>query len=349
MKFYVTLTWSDTTAERLRQQGVSIPWPESTEVKVPCERPPLKIEDISYWIESKVESIYYRQMQGQDEGQAQITSIRAPNGNELPWGAWTEPASRHLKDGDAIVVGCEFAASSMFRAQEPSYTDEDLDRIRADLRFDNNDRVVCFIGPRWVSGLVVGTAVVDEGEVLPYLVKTDPLPGLPGRTISVPMDSDRICVQEVCFNPKTELHLVQAAAQVLKESARPKLRFAVGDKVVVRVRNSAEDGLENWVSGTVSSVWPKIGGEAKWQIGDMTGSFPDAVPYRVDLAGGKWVFCHKDHFTLVRREGLQPQTRTKHISKRMEVVEAADGSTEKIDHQTERRKRVSKNLEGDSD
>merc|ERR1712039_635837 len=105
--------------------------------------------------------------------------------------------------------------------------------------------------------------------------------------------------------------------------------------VCVRIRNSTEDALEQWIAGTVSSTWPKLGGQLKWEVGDVIGEFPDTVPYRVDFSNGHWVYCHRDHFTLIRREGMQPQTRVKGISKRMEVVQVADGSKQQVDHQTE--------------
>jgi len=346
IKLRVALSWSPPTLAGFRQLGIGIPWPESELLTIQCPEPPLTIEDLSCWIESRVEGIYERVMQGKDRGQAQVVAIRGRKPGELAWGDHVE---QHLKDGDTIYASVDFASQAIFGAMQPEFTDEDLARVRAGLRFGLNDRVLCFIGPRWIAGHIVGTAVPEEGDVLPYLVKTDPVPGLASRTISVPMDSDEICTQEVCFNPSAQLHLVQAAAQVVKESARGKLRFAVGDKVVVRLRSSAEDGLENWVSGAVGALWPKIGGAKTWEIGDDRGEFPDAVPYKVVLSSGSWVYCHRDHFTLIRREGLQPRTRCRGISKRMEVVKAADGTAEKIDHQTERRKRITIAAESSDD
>jgi len=327
------------TAERFGPSGFNIPWAETQPREIRCSEPPLTIEDIAAWIEARVEGIYFQQTGGEDRGQAQVQQIRRAGSSRsrtLPWG---DHADQYLRDGDTIVIGCAFVTEWMAASRQPKFTEEELQVYRSMLRFGLNDRVLCYCGPRWLSGLVVGTAVPEEKTLLPYLVKTDPLPGLPSRTISVPSDRDDVCVQEVCFDPKTQLELVQAAAQAVKESARPKLRFAVGDRVVVRVRNSAEDALEQWLPGAVCSTWPQLGGERKWELGDVAGEFPDAVPYQVDLGSAGLVYCHRDHFTLIRREGMQPQTRVKGISKRMEVVTAADGSREQVDHQTERRKR----------
>lgn len=333
--------WSPQTARLFGPQSFNIPWNETQLVKIDCREPPMTMQDIGTWIETRVLMLYYQMTYGQDTGQAQVVSIqKLGSQNSLPL---DEHAAQYLKDGDAIVVECQLSTLWW-----PQIIDRDLDQVRANLRFALNDRVVCNCGPRWFSGHVVGTAVVDDDEILPYLVKTDPLPGVPGRTISVPEDDDEICVQDVCFDPKTQLHLVMTAAQDVPESSRPQLRFAIGDAVVVRVRNSAEDGLEQWLPGKVGATWPKFERRPKrWNIAGVTGEFPDTVPYKVDLRDGRWLYCHRDHFTLIRREGMQPHTRVKGASKRMEVIKAEDGSIEQVDHQTERRK-VMKNIE-DSD
>merc|ERR1711966_89952 len=120
--------------------------------------------------------------------------------------------------------------------------------MRKRFRFSLNDRVCCYCGPRWLSGQVVGAAV--------------------------PQDSEDICVQEVCFDPDSEMHLVNAASQSVSESSKPKLRFAVGDKIMCRVSSSPEDAddLEKWVPGTISEIWPKIPGELEWTLGDKSGT-----------------------------------------------------------------------------
>jgi len=236
--------------------------------------------------------------------------------------------------------------------QEPQDTERELGELRERLRFGLNDRLLCNLGPRWLSGVVVGTAVPDpeeEGEILPYLVKTDPLPGLPGRTISVPCDEEDTCTLEVCFDPASSLQLglIKAAAAVLKEGSKPKLRFAVGESVVCRINNDPKDGLERWVPGMIDKLWPILPGEKTWDMFGVSGEYADSVPYEVALTSGRRVFCHRDDYTLIRREGLQPQTRVKGISKRMEVRSNEDGSKETIDHVTERRKVVI--AESDSD
>lgn len=149
-------------------------------------------------------------------------------------------------------------------------------------------------------------------------------------------------MQEVCFDPKTQMHFTRTAAQELQEGkAKPTLRFAVADKVAVRVRSDQTTGLERWVEGVVEELWPKLGKTPeKWEIAGVTGAFPNTVPYKVKLSTGGFVYCTRDNFTLIRREGLKPKTLAWGISKRMEVAQAADGSWEKIDHQTEKRRKV---------
>merc|ERR1712032_423716 len=198
----------------------------------------------------------------------------------------------------------------------------------------------CYCGPRWLSGHIVGTAVPDDDGILPYLVKTDPLPGVPTRTISVPQDDDEICRQEVCFDPYSELHLMKAAAAPAPEAGKRNTRFTVGDEVVCRIRNRPDDKLEQWVPGKVSETWAKVPGEQKWEIGGVSGDYPDAVAYKVDLSPSGWIYYHRDDYTLIRRKGLEPQTRVKGVSKRMEVRVAKDGSKTRFDHATERGKRL---------
>lgn len=234
--------------------------------------------------------------------------------------------------------------------QQPDPTEEEIEEFREKLRFSLNDRVLCNCGARWLSGLIVGSAVPGDDEILPYLVKTDARPGLPANTISVPFDEDEVCIQEVCFEPSSlpQLRLIKAATAATNAEKRPKLRFSTGDSVFCRIRN-AKDGSEQWVPGIVDMVWADIPGESTWEMEDLSGEYADAVPYKVALASGRIIFCHRDDHTLIRREGLQPQTRGKGISKRMEVRIREDGSKEVIDHVTERRKILSDTVESDSD
>jgi hypothetical protein len=337
-KMNLRVRWTRKTYALIGPKGLNIRLPLSTrgQVSFSCAKPLLTIQDIARSIEEGLEDSYKQQKHS--KGQAQVHGIcRVDNygysGQYLPWG---DRADKHLWDGDQILVEC------LFVAQPPS--EAELDNIRSNLRFSLNDRVVCNCGTRWLSGHVVGTAFWDDDGLTPYLVKTDPIPGVPCRTIGVPVDEDNTCVQEVCFNPITQLNLVKAAAQQIAQT-KPKLRFNVGDQVAVRIHNNTEDGLEQWVKGTINSIWCKLGGQ--WWLGDQSGNFPEYVPYKVDLINGTWVFCHRDHFTLIRRDGFQPQTRVKGISKRLEIVQAIDGSKEQIDHQTERRKAFIDDFEDD--
>jgi len=340
------IQWSERAAKSFGPNGYGIPWSPQEALEIKCPQPPLTIEDIAYWIEARIEGLYYAMTKGKDQGQCQVCKLKF-NGLELPWGDY---AGQHLKNGDTLVVDAQMATASAARQREEQWdepSEEELKKIRAALRFDLNDRVICFCGPRWFSGHVVGSAVPNEGDVLPYLVKTDALPGVESRTISVPMDRDDLCTQEICWAPH-QVHLVKAATQLVKEAARPKLRFAAGDKVVVRISNSKADGLEQWVDGKVAEQWPKLSGETKWEVGDVVGEYASHTPYRVQLADGKFVYCHCDNFTLIRREGLQAQERSKGVSKRLEVRRAKDGGKEKFDHLTERSKRMLEAI-GESD
>jgi len=342
----VYVQWSEQTVALFKAQQMRIGWTDKELMTIRCPEPPLSVEDMATWIESRVEGLYEKQTQGEDRAQVQIRWIKKEGANEqMPWG---DDARKYLSDGDKIVVDAMAMLESMAMRRGPRLTEEQLEKVRKMLRFGLNDRVLCYCGPRWLSGHVVGTAVEDEDGVLPYLVKTDPIPGLPAKTISVPKDVDEICAQEVCFDPWTQLELVKCAATILKGDTKPKLRFAEGDKVAVRIRN-APDGLECWISGKVAALWPKLPGDTKWAIDNISGEFPSEVAYRVDLVPQGWVFVHRDHHTLIRREGMQPKERVKGISKRIELRKNDDGSREQIDHQTERRKRMLEIADDDSD
>jgi len=302
-------------------------------------KPSLQMEDVAEQVETYIENIYQARYKGQ-WGQIQVQVFKMMNqaGNkELFFKDNKDNVNQHFNPGDTLVVELDaVSTSNQAMQQEPEFTEEMIEKARSLLRFGLNDRVLCNCGPRWLLGHVVGTAVPDD-ELIPYLVKTDALPGLPSGTISVPSDDDGCCIQEVCFDPATQLDLVRCAAAVVTESRKPKLRFAVGDDIACRIRNNPEDGLENWVRGCITEVWPNIG-VATWDMGEATGKFSEIVPYKVNLASDKWVYCHRDDHTLIRRQGMQPRTRIKGTSKRMETVTEEDGRRIRIDHVTERRK-----------
>jgi len=208
---------------------------------------------------------------------------------------------------------------------------------RPKLRFDLNDRVVCNIGVRWAAGNIVGVDPDCKDEWV-YLVKLDPHPSLEGRTICVPEDSEHVCFQEVCFSPQL-LELSKGAAPELpKKTGKTPLRFAEGDRVVCRVRHGA-DKLENWCAGEVEAENPALPGPLEWgDEDDAMGTFPPSVAYRVKLDRGGSVLCHADNYTLIRREGLEPQTRVAGVSKRLEDRKGSDGTLVRFDHVTERQK-----------
>lgn len=327
--------WSKETFLRYSSLRWNAFWNAEEEREYSGDKPPLTVEDIAIWLEGIAAGICYKQTQGKVELQVQVQSIGSSD-QKFPM---RSPTVDHIKSGDSIIVDA-LAVSFTPPAREP--TEKELHKVRHSLRFDLNDRVVCNLGLRWFSGLVVGTAVPDEAGILSYLVRTDPLPGLPSRAISVPDDHDGVCKQEVCFDPSSELHLIKAAAESCK-----KLRFAVGDDVVCRIGNGA-DRLEQWVEGTVSKLWPKLPGELKWDMVAISGQYPEAVPYQVERCKGVSLYCHRDHHTLIRRKGMEPQTRVRGISKRLEVRTTTDGGKEKVDHVTERRKRMAASDAGDS-
>lgn len=340
----------DETRAAFDRQGIELPWPEDELLEI-CSgdleghQGLLNIEDLAMCIERRVECAYSLQTGGQDSAKVRVLATRKRGDEQIL--DWEQPASQLLKNGDSISVECNAMTRSNFRkgkgkgkvkgkgkGMDP---EEILKMIRKNLRFDLNDRVLCNCGPRWLIGHIVGTAVPNEVGLLPYLVKTDPLPGFPSGTISVPGDDDECCIQEVCFNLE-KLNLVKAAAPILASATRPKLRFSPGDSVVCRVRNDAADGLERWVDGTVGAQWPELPGSRQWELNGMCGEYSAVVAYQIKLTLGGWLYCHRDHHTLIRQKGWEPQQRVKGISARMEVRKLEDGSKEKVDHQTARRK-----------
>lgn len=337
------------SAKQAGYAGVRVPFSEEDLLTVVCPESPMTIEDVACWIEARIEGSYERQTQGRDTAQVQVRGITKQGGSDIL--DWEGLASELLGDGETILIDCVVVTEAMAKRMKPpppSYTDEDLEKIREGLRFGLNDRVLCNCGPRWFAGHIVGTAVPDDDGLLPYLVKTEPLPGFPSKTISVPCDDDEICVQEVCFDPQSQLPLVKSAATLLTGAQRPKLRFATGDCVACRLKNDHKDGLESWAVGKVASVWHELPGPFEWDVDGVAGMYPNVVAYKIDLREGGWAYCHRDHHTLVRQEGWQPQTRVKGASKRMEVVIAEDGTKQQVDHQTERRKAMM-SLDSDSD
>lgn len=350
----LTVIFNDRTSRTLEELPVAVPWQE-----IFTDFPFLfqdgdTISDLATWIESIIEGNFSEFSEGQDDVQVQLSSVWRHGRADLKDDAeisFEDEVVQHFKSGDTVIV--EAYAVQAVSSAPKQYTEQELKDFRKGLRFGLNDRVLCNCG-RWVPGHIVGTAVPNDGMLLPYLVKTDKLPELPSNPISVPEDSDEVCRQEVCFEPNNQLWLTQAAAIPIPETCRPKLRFKVGDNVCCRVRSNPEDDLEQWESGEVNDVWPRLPVhlEPTWDMGEFAGRYAEYVPYQVLLAAGrKLIYCHRDDHTLIRREGMQPSTRVKGISKRLEIVKHADGSSEMIDHVTERRKPCVDNLlmEDDSD
>lgn len=344
----LSVVFTDRSEANLREVWLEEPWQDLLQgMMFSSSKPSLDMEDVSSQVERYIENIFSERFASQWPGvkiQVQVCRIMdQANALEI---ARTEPVTQRLKPGDTVVMDLNAFPrlnQGTQETQQPECSDEMLEAFRSGLRFGLNDRVLCWCGPRHFSGHVVGTAVPDlaSGTPFAYLVKTDALPEVASRTISVPSDNDGCCVQEVCFDPATQLDLVRCAASVITETHKHKLRFALGDKVVCRIQNHPDDGLENWVPGFISEIWPEIG-EAAWDVGEASGKFPNVVPYKIELSAcksGRWVYCHRDDHTLVRREGMQSVVRVKGISKRIEHLTGADGDKFCIDHVTGRRKR----------
>lgn len=333
------------TLEVFSRVGLEVDWSKALNNYEFPWRQSMSVEDIATLLEQVIVNFHN---DPSDEIQVQIRAISV--GDKAL--RFDDYASQYMKSGDTLLVDAMAVSARQMQRRRPQWSESALEKVRKKLRFDLNDRVLCYCGPRWLSATIVGTAVVDpeDGELLPYLAKTDPLPGLPARTISVPSDHDGCCTQEICFDPEEQLHLVKAAAALPLKSGKPQLRFAVGDNVVCRIHNNPKDGLEQWVRGVVRAIWPKLsGGEDTWSLGDVSGKFPEEVPYQIDIASGRWLYCHKDVHTLIRQPGMEPETRVKGMSKRMELRVNKDGTRDRIDHATGRKKRLASTAVSDSD
>ncbi|CAE7240231.1 unnamed protein product [Symbiodinium pilosum] len=188
----VYIKWSEDTAELF--EYLKINWSEKELVKIQGPDAPITIDDMSNWIESRVEDMYETANQGMDKIMVQVQWIATASRPKMAL-KWNDAAHEHFKDEDLVVVGCH-AISERWAEKEPGYTKQNLKEIRKTLRFGLSDRVLCNCGGLWLPGSVVGTAVESDGEIFPYVVKTDPIPGMPSRTISVPSDNNKVCVQE---------------------------------------------------------------------------------------------------------------------------------------------------------
>ncbi|CAK0883647.1 unnamed protein product, partial [Prorocentrum cordatum] len=201
-------------------------------------------------------------------------------------------------------------------------------------RFDQKDRVLCCVGDRWLPGTVLSTCVDDPedpgGERIPYVVKTDALPGFDGKTISAPCDHDGTICRERCWHEETEPELAKWSAPVLPPRLRKPLRFALGDAVAIRIWDH-DDGREHWARGIVTAVWHPLPGPH-----DAEGLFAsgEAVPYRVQVEGEGSYLCVRDEHTLIRRPENAPRTPGIGISKRFEKRKLKDGTVENFDHLT---------------
>lgn len=343
--------------------GVDVSWDCKQERKFQCRSgQALTIQDVADTIAGGLQVWYMSQTGGEDRIEVRVRSVRpivAPE-KDIPF---ADPVEQHLTSGDTIIAELLVMTDSMMSTlppQEAEFTDEELQLFRDCLRFGVNDRVLCNCGPRWLAGHIVGTAVPDANSITPYLVKTDPLLGIPSKTIKVSKDTDDVCTQETCFDACKELHLTRSAAHRIGGSCKPKLRFNIGDAVVCRVRNNVEDGLEQWVAGQVSLLWPTLPTCAVKhhacevadcgtcaEVAGMFDALPDVVPYKIDLEAGSCIYCHRDHHTLIRRHGMQPHERVRGISKRIEGRTSKDGGKERIDHETGRCKRMLDSVSAD--
>lgn len=294
----------------------------------------ITMDEVATTVEKYIEDLYV-QRHGEKWGKLQVQAYKLSDLRGTDHYTFQEEVTTRLQPGDTVAMAVK--AIYAIQPPHPQMSQEMFDNVRKMLRFGVGDRVLCNIGPRHVSGVIVDTAVPSHSNelVLPYLVETDPFPGYASRRICVPQDSEVVCVQETCFDAETELDLIRSATQVIEDTSRVKLRFGLGDKVICRVENDAEDWLEVWVPGFVKGVWPSIG-EASWSLGKLA----NVVHYKVELATGKWIYCHRDDHTLIRRQGMQPKSRVAGISKRYENIVEPRGRKFRLDYETGRRKRL---------
>jgi len=207
------------------------------------------------------------------------------------------------------------------------------------LRFEQGDRVVCNLGPRWAVGTVLSTNVDDPEEPgadkIPYVVKVDAVAGMfPSRTIAAPVDEDKVIRRERCFDAGREHFIAECCASAVSPQMRKPLRFSAGDQVAIRVMD-LPTGLENWRCGHVRSTWMEL---PIGPVGDRVER--KVVPYVIQANSGTY-YCHRDDHTLIRQPEHVPQTLQMSISKRFEQRKRPDGTLEVFDHATLRSKLAS--------
>lgn len=203
-------------------------------------------------------------------------------------------------------------------------------------RFQQGDRVLCNVGERRLLGTVLEVDVEDPqepGEHVAYVVKTDAFPGFESRTISAPYDSDLVIMRERCFDVTSECTFAKWAAPIAK--TKKPLRFGLQRKVGIRVSDDAA-GYEQWASGRVVEIWPKLPGKPR--DGFLTSA--DSVAYQVQTDDGQNLFCHRDEHTLIRSIENIPQTRKRGLSKRFEQRKLPDGTVVQFDHVTLRSRTI---------
>ena len=204
-------------------------------------------------------------------------------------------------------------------------------------RFGQYDRVHCNLegDVGWASGNVQAVDQVTEEGSLPYVVMLDP----PIKElISVPADADFCVLPSVCFaespagGPCAEKIASEATAR------RPKLRFAVGDRVACLC--AGPDGTEwprCWSAGTIGALWHRPAGAAEGA----------ALPYLVTLDAvdrcGRWespepVLAHRDDHMYVRALDLQPAGECANGTGLQRFTTRANATCadcrERVDHQT---------------
>ena len=228
-------------------------------------------------------------------------------------------------------------------------------------RFAKYDRVWCCVpGIGWVQGNVQAVDEKqddddDDSEIIPYVVA---LAAPHKRLISAPFDRNNCIRPDVCFEayaegaPAEAEHKPPIRAAAFKAPSperRPKLRFAIGDRVACLT--AGPDGLDwprRWSSGTVQKLWHR-------QLGVPEGA---AVRYAVELdtTPGNYssladqsptkekpspsvVLVHQDEHQYIRKLEFQPHGPwpTGLVLPRFSTRPSQDeGWEEKIDQQTVR-------------
>ena len=188
--------------------------------------------------------------------------------------------------------------------------DHILENENRELRFQKLERVVCNVGPEWLSGTIMSLKEPTPGNEsvkVPYVVKLD---APHNKLISVPSDDNSTVRTEVCFGQTSDG--LQFTLFCLPQIKSKPTRFVVGERVTCAVEDGPLAKGSVWAAGTVTAIEVSLELPArdllpektitdKWQRG-----IPYA-PYEVELDAGGSVLVHKDAHWLIRDYELQSE------------------------------------------